>query len=551
MAYRLAIATALILLSIPPAALPAAAPGLPARDGRPVAAIVNDEPVYLDELVAELDPPVDRSRLLQGRGTTPELELLDRLITIRLLVQEAATMGLADLPEIRKQVDVESRTILRDVLRESLVKDLEPDAAAVEARFKDLVREYKTASLLFANEEAARQAHAEIAGGKPYAEVAARVLAQKTATAKDDATYHQRKEYLPQVAEAIARLDVGQVSPVLRVEAGFVVVKVDDVRYPESAEARAEARLQVAGEQRVAALRAHEEDLRKQYVVVNEALLESLDYEAKEPGIDALLKDTRVLAEIKGASPVTIGDLTDDLRMQVFHRGDQAGQGRRLNARKETGLETIVGRRLMNMEAHRLGMDKTDAYLDRVRAFESSLVFETFVQKVIVPDSKVGEEEAKRYYADHRGEYSSPEMMKVRGLAFARRGAAEDAIRKLREGADFGWLATLAEGQVDKATPGVLAFDGKPITTASMPEEMQEAVAGSKAGEFRLYESPEGHFYVLAIQDVIAPDAKPYAEARGAIAKKLFGEKLKRGVEEYAGKLRALSTVEVYLAKVE
>ena len=88
-------------------------------------------------------------------------------------------------------------------------------------------------------------------------------------------------------------------------------------------------------------------------------------------------------------------------------------------------------------------------------------------------------------------------------------------MRKLREGADFGWLAANAEGQVDKGAPGLLAFDGRPVTTDSMPDGMQKALAGAKAGEFRLYASPEGHFYVLAVQQVIAPSAETVRRGQG------------------------------------
>ena len=66
-------------------------------------------------------------------------------------------------------------------------------------------------------------------------------------------------------------------------------------------------------------------------------------------------------------------------------------------------------------------------------------------------------------------------------------------MRKLREGTDYGWLVANAEGQVDKGTAGLLTLDGRPVTTDSMPEGVQKALTGAKAGEFRLYASPEGH----------------------------------------------------------
>jgi hypothetical protein len=159
------------------------------------------------------------------------------------------------------------------------------------------------------------------------------------------------------------------------------------------------------------------------------------------------------------------------------------------------------------------------------------------------------EDEVKRYYDGHLREFSSPEMMRIRSLAFTRRTAAEDAMRKLREGTDLNWLAANAAGQVGPGAQGLLTFDGRPVTTDSMPAGMRKAVAGAKARESRLYASPEGHVYVLVVQQVLPPSAKPYAEVREAIAKKLYDEKIRKAVEEYAGKLRAQSKVETYLKR--
>jgi hypothetical protein len=173
------------------------------------------------------------------------------------------------------------------------------------------------------------------------------------------------------------------------------------------------------------------------------------------------------------------------------------------------------------------------------------------MQKVVVPGNKMREEDVKGYYSGHLKDYSYPEMMKVRSLAFTRRDGAEAAIKKLKEGTDFGWLASNATGQVGGGAPGLLKFTGQPVTTASMPEALQKALAGSKSKDTRLYASPESHFYVLLIDQVIPSAAKPYTEVREEIAKKLYAEKLNKSLEDYAGKLRAQSKVETYLKRMQ
>lgn len=530
-------------------AAPSTGQGLPVRNARPVVASVGSSAIYLDELARELGPAVDRARLQRGLGTAADLEMLERLITIKLVTQEADAMGLQDLPEIQKQVDVTSREILRELLVERLVKDIKPDPAAVERRFRESVIEWKTTSLIFRNEAAAKQAQADLANAVSFEDIAARALAAKTADRDGDDSYHGRKEYLPQVVEAIARLKVGQASPVLRLKIGFVVVKVLDIRYPENPGARAEARKHVLSQQQLAYMKAHEDELRRRDVVVNESLLKGIDYQAVKPGVAALLQDKRVVAEIKGAAPVTVGDLTDYLRMQFFHGSNEASQYRRMNEKKAEALDATLARRLLNMEARRLGIEKTTAYRDRVTGYRESLVFGKFVEKVIVPANRIAEDDVKRYYDAHLQDYSGPEMMRVRGLAFTQRASAEAAVKKLREGTDYGWLAANADGLAPAGAAGLLTFDGQPVMTSSMPVGLQKAVRGARAKEIRLYASPEGYYYALAIQQVIAPQPRPFAEVKDDAAKKVSGEKITKAVEGYAAKLRARTKVETYLKR--
>ena len=85
--------------------------------------------------------------------------------------------------------------------------------------------------------------------------------------------------------------------------------------------------------------------------------------------------------------------------------------------------------------------------------------------------------------------------------------------------------------------------------TDSMPDPLQKALAGVKPGEFRLYASAEGQFYILAVQQVLGSSPKAYADVHEDIAQKLYGEKLKKNVETYAAKLRAQGKVETYLER--
>jgi hypothetical protein len=522
---------------------------LPSHGGRPIVATIGEDVIPLDEFARQLGPAADRARLAQGRSTAEELELLERLVTIRLIAQEAGRMGLDTVPEIAKQVEVSAREILREVLIERLVKDVVAPPAAVDKIYRDAVREWKTATLVFQKEDLAEQARKALAGGAPFTKIADAAVAAKTARLESDPAFHGKKDYLPQIAAAIAPLRAGAISPVIRLPAGFVVVHVLDVRYPENPEARADAREQVLRQKQIQYLRAHEQALRKRYVVVNTALLDSIDYAAAGPDLAPLLADTRVIARIKGAVSVTVGDLTDYLRFQYFHGSDQKKQRADMNAKKADALDATLGRRLLNMEAYSLGIDRTPTYRDRLKGYRESLVFDSFIQKVIVPENRLKEGDLLQHYKDHPADYAYPAMIKARGVAFMTRTAAEAALGKLREGTDFDWLAANAAGRAAAGEDGALALDGRPVTIDSMPKGVQAALSDVKAGDVRLYEAPGGRFHVVAVQQVIPSTAKPYDEVREAIASTVYSEKIKNAVEGYARKLRGHVTVRTYLAR--
>ena len=67
----------------------------------------------------------------------------------------------------------------------------------------------------------------------------------------------------------------------------------------------------------------------------------------------------------------------------------------------------------------------------------------------------------------------------------------------------------------------------------------------------RLYASPEGHFYALSVQAVVASVPKPYEEVREDAAKRLHAEKIQKGAESYAARLRGLGKVEVFLHQAQ
>ncbi len=520
---------------------------LPVVKGKKIVASVSGEPITLDELNQEI-ASMNKEMVTEGKADKRvELEVLKRMINTRLIVQEARRMGLDKLPEVRMMVDSFSKEALREELVAQMTRDVKADEKEVERIYRESTQEWKISAVLCEKEEDAKRIEAELKAGNDFNEVAKRFIAEGKAKKGEEGVYIKIKDMDPQLRAVAATMVVGSPSSPIQTKSGFVILRLEDTRSNENPEEKEKARQISLTNGKKQALKGYDETLKKKYVKINHEVLKSIDYEAPTPGFAVLLKDTRAVAEIKGEKPVTVGELTEQIRYQFFHGMEKAAERKRLNAKKDVTLEGILHRKVFRKEALRLRLDRTESFRNKVRDYETGVVFGAFINKVIAREVKLKEDELKVYYNDHMNEYMTPEMMRIKGLVFAKRGEAEGAAEKLRQGAELGWLGAHAEGQLDRNVPGVLSFDGKPIIIADLPEGVRKAIAGVRAGDFRLYASPEGHFYVLAIQDVVAPKPQPYEQARQEISKKVVDEKAKKAVEEYADKLRSLSEVKVFL----
>jgi parvulin-like peptidyl-prolyl isomerase len=469
------------------------------------------------------------------------------MINARLIAQEARRIGLDKLPEVARMVDGFSKEALRSALAEVVTKAVTADEKTVSRIYKAAIQESKVSAVLFGSEDEAKAFLAALGARGDFSSLAQKFVQAGKAKKGEEGVYVKTAAMSAEVRPAVSKMRVGETSPIVRTQAGYMLMHLQDVRYVESLEAKEEARRAALAEAKRDTLEAFDESLKRKHAKVKRELLQSLDYESPTPGFDALLKDSRVLVEVAGEAPITVGELTEQLRFQFYHGTRQAAEQKRINAKKDAVLDGILHRKLFRKDALRRGLQKTDAYRDKVAEYENGVLFGMFLDKVIVPEITLKEEEVRAYYQQHLDEYRSPEMVKIRSLGFTSRSGAEGAVEKLKAGTEFQWFAAHAPGQLDAGAKGVLAFDGRSIMTDELPEPLRQAIAGANAGDFRLYAAPDGAYYALAILDRITSQPQPYAQARQQIAQKIFAEKQTRAVEEYADKLRALSEVKVYL----
>lgn len=538
----------LIVLLLSPTKGVAADPKLPVIGGKPALAVINGEPLTLEEFERVIASFHEGMTDNAAKSLSNPSALLERLIHTKLILQEARNIGFDALPEVVDAVKVYAEDSLKGMLYGYHVRNINtPDKKEVDKRYKEAVKELKVKSVLFEKEEDGKRLEADVMAGGDFDEAARTALDAGIAKGSLEGQYMKYESLSPEIARVISTMKNGEVSPLMKVGNRFSMVKLEDIRFPEDPAAREQAGKDALQAKRVAALTTYTEGLKKKYVKVNEKLVESLDYESPEPGFEKLLTDKRVVAEVKGEKPVTVMELTESLQKKFFHGAERAAQEKKINKRKGQVLDEILNKRVALKEAKRKKLDKTEYYKSRVAEYRNGILFGTFLRKAVDPDIKVEEAEVQAYLREHIQEYTTPEMIRIESLAFSTREDADDTIEKLRKGADFQWTRANAEGQIDpKKAETLLNFVGNLLVTKDLPEGVQKTVLGATEGDYRIYAEAGGPYYILSILAVIPPKAQSYETVKDAIKKKVFLDKRQKAFRDWEEKLRKASEVKIF-----
>ena len=529
------------------------------HDDLPVA-VVNDVPITVEDFKNAIVAAHEEGHEGKKETTTqaPKIdfnELLQRMINVELVIQEAKSIGLDELPEVQDPLDVFSRVSLRGLLQEDVAKDITANEDEVEKVYRGNVREVRTNTAFFEKEKAAKKAVREIKAGKSFDDVIARGKKDETVKGADVGNYIKFKDLNPAIAAAISKMKVGSVSPVTKIAMSdnktyFAVFRLDDDRLAESPEAKEQARQTVLQSKIDKAMETLGNSLYKKYVKADKKLIESLDYGPQGEGLEKLLEDQRVVAEIEGDQPVTVAQLSQAMQEKFYH-GMKRLKREKMIRTKHNVLESLVKKRLFMLEAKKRGLDKTAVYKNMIEEYERNILWGAFIQKVVVRDVKLRNEDMRAYYHDHAGDYLSAKMIKIRSLAFGKETDAVTVLEKLRNGADFNWIKANVEGKLDAGTKDLMTFEEDLVPITTMAPDVQKALSGANAGDFRLYESPQGHFHVLYIMNVVPPVQQPFENVQVAIRNQVFNEKLDEAANEWIRKLRKSADIKVYLAGPE
>jgi peptidyl-prolyl cis-trans isomerase C len=239
----------------------------------------------------------------------------------------------------------------------------------------------------------------------------------------------------------------------------------------------------------------------------------------------------KVLAKVNG-TPLTAEDVS--FRLQEAH-GKQPQHGKK-------SIDDIINQELLFQKGRQLGLDKDPSYQSKLAALKklppgaqrlemARRVFNTQIASKI----EVSYQDGKDYYQKNADQISTELHLYM--AMFEKREQAEDALKKLRAGADFASIArpVMKEAAVPGREPWDLGF----VRWEQVPVDFLDPVYRLNPGELSgvLGSQPTGFQIVKLLERRQAPKAS-YESKSAAVMNRLRDLKLLQAYKDYLETLR-------------
>jgi hypothetical protein len=411
--------------------------GQTTEPSRRVLATVNGDSITADMLVEELgrihmaqSGPIERSDFSVDR-------LLNKLINNRLLAQDARALELDREPEVVEQV----RKFREALVFPYFLKDHFQDTSAISeteilSTFSEYFRTYQLRFICVNDTVLAAALADSIRSGVPMAELAGRHSVDKFKDKGGDGGSYalallpldlQRRLRVGQIGDLYGPLYLWKVWTVIRVESERAAdpAQLDSLRKDVVA---------LANELRKRAARtAMTDSLRLIYPVhVDSNLVDSVIVQM----LAGLPADDRPVVTVGAERKLTALELRNKYIHRVTGRSDREAHAL-LNDVLGEQVETM----LLKEAAAQLDYRHRPVIQTPVAAFEDSILIVTYLNEIIGSSSTVTEQAIEHYYTDHPQAFRTHGRFRIATLTRGTKDDADSSFSRLKNGADFDWLA--------------------------------------------------------------------------------------------------------------
>lgn len=192
----------------------------------------------------EAQPPERGQLLLQqqiarGATNTPQLQsvLRETLINQTVMAQAAVKAGLDQQPQVRARLDLARQDVLAQAWQQQVLQTAQPTDASVQAEYQRQIQalgtqEVRLRHVLVREEKQAKAVHAQIKGGAPFEQLAAKFSTDAATRESGGLTEWVPVGMLsPAVAKVLQGVEKGQLAAApVETAAGWQVLRLEERR---------------------------------------------------------------------------------------------------------------------------------------------------------------------------------------------------------------------------------------------------------------------------------------------------------------------------------
>ena len=201
---------------------------------KPPVATVNGKPISAEAFALWTQTQVQKT----PEDLTPEQrkQALDALVNLYVTGQEAEKQGVAKEGETAARLELERYNVLANALFQSKAKAISPTDLDLKAEYDKQVAampktEYKARHILVADEEAAKNAIAQIQKGAKFEDVAKKISTDGSKDQGGDLGWFAPAQMVKPFSDAVEKLQKGQMTEApVKTDFGWHVIRLDDTR---------------------------------------------------------------------------------------------------------------------------------------------------------------------------------------------------------------------------------------------------------------------------------------------------------------------------------
>lgn len=219
-------------------------------------------------------------------------------------------------------------------------------------------------------------------------------------------------------------------------------------------------------------------------------------------------KEGKVLAEVNSGS-ITTGDFDRELKNLPEYLKAMADTPQ---GRKEM-LDTMVIRELILQQAGKDGLDKGAEIEEKLQDLKKRLIVESFLKKKVEVESKVSDEDMKKFYEQNKDKFKSGEQIKASHILVKTEKEAKDVQAQLKAGGNFEEVAKKSSVDSSSAKGGDLGWFGK----GSMVPAFEKAALVLKEGQISDVVKSDFGFHIIKLTGKRPAGVRPFEEVKEQI----------------------------------